>query len=376
MHCQVINHTPAGYALRQTDAHPPAAAHRRAAWRCASRAAPGRRSPSSAGSATRCAAAGSSSAAKSCATTPKPRPRRSKARRTASACPVVVLPPDAGKSGADDTLPQIIVAAGAFGVDQGVALTRAGETGFAVLTKLVEQGPGFEIYDYAAVSLIAALRCTAAARVPDRRPLAAAGGRARRGARALRSALGALARAAAARRLLARAEGAAARVALVSARARQAPGAAGREPAAAALRRRGHRARADRTRPACAMSPPWPRRSRSPRWPRYCCRSARKGSVGCDRPRRHARLTPRRRQSSRRGDSQVAAWPCRPLGNGNTMRSATPSSSRTSRAPSSREPREDLLHQHLGRRRAGRDADGRPFRRPTRARSWSARSIM
>jgi hypothetical protein len=38
-------------------------------------------------------------------------------------------------------LPQLIVIAGAFGLDQGVALTRAGETGFAVLTKLVEQVP-------------------------------------------------------------------------------------------------------------------------------------------------------------------------------------------------------------------------------------------
>ena len=58
-------------------------------------------------------------------------------------------PPSPGPT---DTLPQLIVAAGAFGLDQGVALTRAGETGFAVLTKLVEQGPGFEIYDYAAVA--------------------------------------------------------------------------------------------------------------------------------------------------------------------------------------------------------------------------------
>jgi hypothetical protein len=64
--------------------------------------------------------------------------------------PVVVLPPVAG-SGSDDNLPQLIVTVGTFGVDQGVALTRAGETGFAVLTKLVEQGPGFEIYDFAAV---------------------------------------------------------------------------------------------------------------------------------------------------------------------------------------------------------------------------------
>jgi len=65
--------------------------------------------------------------------------------------PVVVLPLDTSKSGSAEVLPQLIVAAGAFGIDQGVALTRAGETGFAVLTKLAEQGPGFEIYDFAAV---------------------------------------------------------------------------------------------------------------------------------------------------------------------------------------------------------------------------------
>jgi hypothetical protein len=63
-----------------------------------------------------------------------------------------VLPLDTAKAGSADVLPQIIVAAGPFGIDQGVALTRAGETGFAVLTKLVEQGPGFEIYDYASVT--------------------------------------------------------------------------------------------------------------------------------------------------------------------------------------------------------------------------------
>jgi len=66
--------------------------------------------------------------------------------------PVIVLPPPAGKAAADDALPQIIVATGAFAVDHGVALTRGKKTGFAVLTKLVEQGPGFEIYDYAPVT--------------------------------------------------------------------------------------------------------------------------------------------------------------------------------------------------------------------------------
>jgi hypothetical protein len=65
--------------------------------------------------------------------------------------PVVVLPAPAGKPGTDGSLPQVIVAAGVFSVDQGVALTRGKETGFAVLTKLVEQGPGFEVYDYAPV---------------------------------------------------------------------------------------------------------------------------------------------------------------------------------------------------------------------------------
>jgi hypothetical protein len=31
-------------------------------------------------------------------------------------------------------------------------LSRGRETGFAVLTKLIEQGPDFEIYDFAPVS--------------------------------------------------------------------------------------------------------------------------------------------------------------------------------------------------------------------------------
>ena len=50
-----------------------------------------------------------------------------------------------------DALPQVIVEAGIFGVDQGVTLTRGGHTGVAVLTKLIEQGPEFEIYDFAPV---------------------------------------------------------------------------------------------------------------------------------------------------------------------------------------------------------------------------------
>ncbi len=152
MHCEVINHTPAGYALRQTDPQPgalrigeliglrvegragpqvamvrwfrntlkgsglefgceilsdqPEAAAAAAEDAGGSQSRPGHRAPRGA---------------------PASPARRRRCRRSSS-------PP------------------ALFGVDQGVALTRGRETGFAVLTKLIEQGPGFEIYDFAPVS--------------------------------------------------------------------------------------------------------------------------------------------------------------------------------------------------------------------------------
>ena len=150
MHCQVINHTPAGYALRQTDPHPPALRiGELVALRVEGRAGPQvaivrwfRNTMRGSGLEFGCEVMSDNPEAAAAALESAPDGKR---------VPVVVLPIDPAKAGAEDTLPQIIVAAGAFGLDQGVALTRAGETGFAVLTKLVEQGPGFEIYDYAAV---------------------------------------------------------------------------------------------------------------------------------------------------------------------------------------------------------------------------------
>ena len=65
--------------------------------------------------------------------------------------PVVVLPEDSPRSG-DASPPQIIVPAGAFALEQAIALKRGSETGFAVLTKLVEQGPGFELYEFISVA--------------------------------------------------------------------------------------------------------------------------------------------------------------------------------------------------------------------------------
>jgi len=151
MHCQVINHTPAGYALRQTDAHPPPLRiGELVALRVEGKTGPQvaivrwfRNTMRGSGLEFGCEVLSDSPEAASAALENSPDGKR---------VPVVVLPLDTTKAGAAESLPQIIVAAGPFGVDQGVALTRAGETGFAVLTKLVEQGPGFEIYDYAAVT--------------------------------------------------------------------------------------------------------------------------------------------------------------------------------------------------------------------------------
>ena len=47
--------------------------------------------------------------------------------------------------------PQLAAPAGAFALEQAVSLRRGSATGFAVLTKLVEQGPGFDLYEFVAV---------------------------------------------------------------------------------------------------------------------------------------------------------------------------------------------------------------------------------
>jgi hypothetical protein len=65
--------------------------------------------------------------------------------------PVVVLPEDRSTPGPEASPPQLLVPASVFQVEQGISLRRGNETGFAVLLKLVEQGPGFELYDFAPV---------------------------------------------------------------------------------------------------------------------------------------------------------------------------------------------------------------------------------
>jgi hypothetical protein len=64
--------------------------------------------------------------------------------------PVLVLPEE--QHDADAPAPQLAAPAGAFALEQAVSLRRRGGSGFAVLTKLVEQGPGFDLYEFVSVT--------------------------------------------------------------------------------------------------------------------------------------------------------------------------------------------------------------------------------
>ncbi len=148
--CQVINHTPAGYALRQVDSNPPALRigdliALRVEGRSGLQVAMVRwfrNTLKGAGLEFGCELLSDSPEAAAAAAENAPE---------GSLAPVVVLPEDRGAPGPEAPPPQMLVPAGSFQVEQGVSLRRGSETGFAVLLKLVEQGPGFELYDFAPV---------------------------------------------------------------------------------------------------------------------------------------------------------------------------------------------------------------------------------
>jgi cyclic-di-GMP-binding protein len=148
--CQVINHTPAGYALRQTDSVP-------AALRIGELVAlriEGRNSLQIAmvrwfrntlkGS-------GLEFGCELLSDNPEAAAAAAEGAAPGTLQPVVVLPEDTGNN-ADPAPPQVIVPAGVFQLEQAITLRRAKNQGFAVLTKLVEQGPGFELYEFVAVA--------------------------------------------------------------------------------------------------------------------------------------------------------------------------------------------------------------------------------
>jgi hypothetical protein len=150
--CQVINHTPAGYALRQADAAP-------APLRIGDLIAlkiEGRGGLQVAmvrwfrntmkGTALEFGCELVSDAPEAGAAVPDGGPQR-------DLVPVVIVPQDSGAvgGGAEPSPAQLIAPTGAFQLEQALTLKRHGAETFAVLTKLVEHGPGFEIYEYVPV---------------------------------------------------------------------------------------------------------------------------------------------------------------------------------------------------------------------------------
>lgn len=149
--CQVTNHTPAGYALRQVDHHPTALRigdliALRIEGKTGLQVAMVRwfrNTLKGSGLEFGCELLSDSPEAAAAAAENAPE---------GSLAPVVVLPEDKTVAGPEGAPPQMLVPAGSFQVEQGVSLRRGADTGFAVLLKLVEQGPGFELYDFAPVS--------------------------------------------------------------------------------------------------------------------------------------------------------------------------------------------------------------------------------
>jgi hypothetical protein len=148
--CQVINHTPAGYALRQIDPVP-------AALRIGELIAlriEGRTSLQVAmvrWFRNTMKASGLEFGCELLSDNPEAGAAASEDAKAGALQPVVVLPEDS-TVGAEPSPPQLIVPAGAFALEQAIALKRGSQTGYAVLTKLVEQGPGFELYEYISVA--------------------------------------------------------------------------------------------------------------------------------------------------------------------------------------------------------------------------------
>jgi hypothetical protein len=149
--CQVINHTPAGYALRQVDANPTALRigdliALRVEGRSGLQVAMVRWFRNT------LKGSGLEFGCELLSDNPEAAAAAGEGAAEGSLAPVVVLPEDRVAVGPEAAPPQMLVPAGAFQVEQGISLRRGTDVGFAVLLKMVEQGPGFELYDFASVA--------------------------------------------------------------------------------------------------------------------------------------------------------------------------------------------------------------------------------
>jgi hypothetical protein len=147
--CQVINHTPAGYALRQTDPAPAALRiGELIALRIEGRG--GLQVAMVRWFRNTFTGSGLEFGCELLSDAPEAAAAAMEDGTASSVTPVVVLPEEKGTS-AEPAPPQILVPTGAFALEQAITLKRGKETGFAVLTKLIEQGPGFELYEFVSV---------------------------------------------------------------------------------------------------------------------------------------------------------------------------------------------------------------------------------
>jgi cyclic-di-GMP-binding protein len=145
--CQVINHTPAGYALRQIDTvHAPLRIGDLIALRVEGRSALQvamirwfRNTMRGSGLEFGCELLSDN-----------PQAAAARAEELAANAPVpaVVLPDD----GQEGTPSMVVLPAATFEIEQAISLRLGDRVDTAVLTKLVEQGPGFELYEYVAVA--------------------------------------------------------------------------------------------------------------------------------------------------------------------------------------------------------------------------------
>ena len=147
--CQVINHTPAGYALRQTDPAPAALRiGELIALRIEGRGGLQvamvrwfRNTFTGSGLEFGCELLSDSPEAAAAATEDG----------TASSVTPVVVFPEEKSTDPSRAPPQILVPAGAFALEQAITLKRGQRDRLRRADQAVEQGPGFELYEFIAV---------------------------------------------------------------------------------------------------------------------------------------------------------------------------------------------------------------------------------
>jgi cyclic-di-GMP-binding protein len=147
-HCQVINHTPAGYALRQTDTSPASLR----IGELVSLRVEGRLTLQLAVVRWFRNTLKGTSLEFGCELLADDAEAAGASHEGAAAqglMPVIVLPGD--DEGPDATPWQVVAPAGAFQLEQAIALHRGTHAGTAVLTKLSDQGPGYDIHEYVSV---------------------------------------------------------------------------------------------------------------------------------------------------------------------------------------------------------------------------------